>query len=145
MPTATNTNSAPSSASPTSSVKRSLSPDALDDVGEARLVDRHAPGAQAVDLLWKHVANDDVVAEVGEARPGDEAHVARSEDRDPAHVCWDFAFFSWLFAFFSGSSGWRPFAIAIIVSFESELSSVLTTQYELSPSRSTIMWSFGPW
>ena len=49
-------------------------------------MDRHPPGAQRVDPLGHDVADDDVVAELGEAGPGDEAHVAGSEDGDAAHV-----------------------------------------------------------
>ena len=47
---------------------------------EARLVDRHLPGPQPFDALRQDIANDDLVAEVGEARTGDEADVAGSED-----------------------------------------------------------------
>ena len=87
----------------------------------------HPAGLQRVDPLGNDVADDHVMAELGEAGPGDEAHIARSEDGDAAHVCCDFAL-ALPFAFFAGSRGCRPLAIAIIVSFDSESSSVLTTQ-----------------
>lgn len=40
--------------------------------------------------------------------------------------------------------GFKPLAMASIVSFESESSSVFTTQYVAFPRRNTTMWSFGP-
>ena len=87
---------------------------------EAGLVDRHLAGAQPLDPVGDDVADDDVVPELGEARAGDEADVARAEDSDPGHRAER--------TYLSFSIGRRPFAIAIIVSFESESSSVLTTQ-----------------
>ncbi len=52
----------------------------LEHVVEARLVDRHATGAQSVDLRGDDVADHDIVTELGEARTRDEADVARAED-----------------------------------------------------------------
>ena len=53
---------------------------ARDYVLEPGLVDRHLARAQALDALGDDVAEDDVMAEVGEARTGDEADVAGPED-----------------------------------------------------------------
>ena len=58
---------------------------AREHVVEPRLVDRHLAVAQPLDALGEDVADDDVVAEVGEARAGDEADVAGSEDSYPRH------------------------------------------------------------
>ena len=66
------------------------------------------------------VANDDVVTELGEARAGHETDVTRAEDCHSAHGGEP----TYLIDF----SGFRPFAIASIVSFESESRSVFTTQ-----------------
>jgi hypothetical protein len=48
-------------------------------------VDRHLAVLQRVDLLRDDIADDDVMAELGEARTGDEADVSGAEDRDPGH------------------------------------------------------------
>jgi hypothetical protein len=61
-------------------------PVALDHLVEAGLIDRHLAAAQPLDPLRDHVAQDHVVAEVGEACPGDEADVPGAEDRDPTHL-----------------------------------------------------------
>ena len=98
-------------------MKRRRSRVAREELVEPRLVDRHDARAQRVDLRLDDVANDDVVAELGEAGAGDEADVPRAEDRD-LHVL----------RRFTEPSGFRPLAIASIVSFESRSSSVLTTQ-----------------
>ena len=82
-------------------------------------MDRDDARPQRVDLRLDDVANDDVVAELREARAGDEADVPRAEDRD-LHV--DLA------SLFTEPSGFRPLAIASIVSFDSRSRSVLTTQ-----------------
>jgi hypothetical protein len=55
------------------------------------------------------------VTEVGQARAGHEPDVAGAENRDLRHAA-------------AYLSGLRPFAIANIVSFDSESSSVFTTQ-----------------
>ena len=81
-------------------------------------MDRHATLAQCIDLLRDDVAHDDLVPEVGEARAGDEADVPRAEDRD-LHAG---------YFLFTEPSGFRPLAIAIIVSFDSRSRSVLITQ-----------------
>ena len=81
-------------------------------------MDRDDACPQRVDLRLDDVANDDVVSELREARAGDEADVPRAEDRD-LHAA---------SALFTEPSGFRPLAIASIVSFESRSSSVLTTQ-----------------
>ena len=85
---------------------------------EARLEDRHLAAAKRVDLLRHDVADGDVVPELGEARAGYEADIAGAEDSDPRHGCLPYRL----------GSGFKPFAIAIIVSFESVSVSVLTTQ-----------------
>ena len=77
------------------------------------------PRVQALDPLGDDVADDHVVAAVGEAGAGDEADPAGAEDAERG---------------FSRSAklylciGRRPLAISSIVSFESESSSVFTTQ-----------------
>ena len=83
-------------------------------------MERHLAGAERLDLLGDDVADHDLVAELGEAGAGDEADVAGAEDPDPAHRRCD--------VYFAAVRGLRPFAIASIVSFESESSSVFTTQ-----------------
>ena len=45
-------------------------------------MDRDDTRPQRVDLRLDDVANDDLVAELREARAGDEADVPRAEDRD---------------------------------------------------------------
>ena len=90
----------------------------LQEIGKPLLVDRHPAAAKRVDLLGDDVADDDVVPQVGEAGTGDEADVAGAEDcdlhgRNLAPGARD---------------GLRPFAIAIIVSFDIRSRSVLTTQ-----------------
>ena len=52
---------------------------------EPRLEERHLPGAQRIDPLGDDVADDDVVAELGEAGPADEAGVPGAEECDPCH------------------------------------------------------------
>ena len=89
---------------------------ALEDVVQARLVDRDLARAQALDPLGNDVADHDLVTEIGEARPRDEADVSRAEHAD---LCHGPAYFP---------SGWRPLAIASIVSFDSSSRRVFTTQ-----------------
>ena len=110
----------PATASSIESVKvrRSLVPG--DQLLEPRLEERHLPGAQRLDPLGDDVADDDVVAELGEAGPADEAGVPGAEECDPCHRRRRLAA--------SPSSGRSPLAIAIIVSFEMLSSSELTTQ-----------------
>ncbi len=78
-------------------------------------MDRNLASAKRVDLLRDDVADDDVVPELGEAGARDEPDVAGAEDRD-TH------------GYLPLASGFRPLAIASIVSFERRSSSVLTTQ-----------------
>ena len=92
---------------------------ALEQLGHVGLVERHLAGAERRDLLGHDVANDDVVAEVGEADPRDEADPAGAEDAHRSHRAG---------LYLACRSGLRPVAIASIVSFESESSSVFTTQ-----------------
>ena len=92
----------------------------LQQLVETRLVDRHLAAAECVDSVGEDVADDDLVAEVGEARAGDEADVAGAEDSHPAHGGGAYPL--------TLETGRRPFAIAIIVSFDSRSRSVLTTQ-----------------
>ena len=56
---------------------------ASEELLEAGLVDRHTARAELLDPLRKDVTDDDLVAQVGEARAGDEADVAGAEDRNP--------------------------------------------------------------
>src|SRR5204863_10052640 len=58
---------------------------ALENLVEAWLVDRHLARLQRLDALGQDVAHDDLVAEIREARAGDEADIAGPEDRDPCH------------------------------------------------------------
>ena len=83
MPTATKRNSAPATASPTSSVKVSRSRVPREQLLQARLVDRDLAGAKPLDPLGEDVAHHDVVTELCEARAGDETDVAGAEDSDP--------------------------------------------------------------
>ena len=87
---------------------------------EPRLEDRHLAGAQLLDPFGQHVAHDDLVAEIGEARARHQPDVTRAEDADLAHANEP--------TYLIEESGLRPFAIASMVSFESESRSVLTTQ-----------------
>ena len=104
-------------------------------------------GAQPVDPLGDDVAHDDLVPEIGEHAP--ETSPTYPAPKTAIRVtggaylppC---AFFACCLGCFLGFSGCRPFAIAIIVSFESESSSVFTTQYVAPSLRRTIMWSFWP-
>ena len=99
----------------------SRSPVSLEQLLETRLVERHAPGLQRLDALRKDVADDDLVTELGQAGARDEADPAGAEDPDCRHFV----------ARQPGAYrpiGRRPLAIASIVSFESESSSVFTTQ-----------------
>ena len=54
----------------------------LDQLREAGLVERDAPGAQLLDLLGHDVADDDPMAELGEARTRDEADPPGPEDAE---------------------------------------------------------------
>ena len=104
-------------------------------LAEARLEEGHLALLQPLDLLRDDVADRHFVTELREARGRDEADPARAEDsqRLPA-----------LRIHASYLRGRSPRAIAIIVSFESALSSVLTTQYVAPFSFSTIMWRSDP-
>jgi hypothetical protein len=53
---------------------------AIDDLVEARLVDRDLSLLQSLDFLFVDVDADDIVAEVGEARAGNQADVACADD-----------------------------------------------------------------
>ncbi len=88
----------------------------LQELVEPGLEDRHLAGAEPLDPGLDDVAHDDVVPQLGEAGAGDEADVAGAEDCDSAH------------GRVILSSGFRPLAIASIVSLESVSSSELTTQ-----------------
>jgi hypothetical protein len=48
-------------------------------------VERNRAALQRLDLFGNDVADDDFVAELGEARAGDETDPTRSEDADPGH------------------------------------------------------------
>ena len=91
---------------------------ALQQLLEARLVERHAARLQRLDPLRHDVADHDLVAELCEAGARDETDPAGPEDADFR---------------LHGRGAYRgrgrsPRAIASIVSFESESSSVFTTQ-----------------
>ena len=103
----------------------------LEEILEPGLEDRHLASAERLDPRGDHVPHGDAVAELGEACARHEPHVPRAEDGDaiapvghvgPQDSRWG------LYDFATCASGFRPFAIAIIVSFESRSSSVLTTQ-----------------
>ncbi len=55
----------------------------------SHLVERHLAELERLDLLRDDVADDNVVAELGEARPGDEADPAGAEDAYPGHCAAD--------------------------------------------------------
>ena len=78
------------------------------------------PCTKRFDPLRDDVPYDDLVAELGEAPACDEPDPARAEDPDCPRIC------------HAGGAyrrrGERPFAIASIVSFESESRIVLITQ-----------------
>ena len=78
------------------------------------------PAFSVLDLLGDDVAHDDGMASIGEARPGDQADPAGTEDaqRRLLHVA--LQIYLW--------NGRRPLAIASIVSFDIESRSVFTTQ-----------------
>ena len=113
---------------------------------ETRLVDRHLAASQRLDPLREDVADDDAVAEIGEAGTGDEPDVPGTETA----IRLGLGFLAarerrrLVAAQPVESEGLKPFAIAIIVSFESRSRSVFTTQYEASSVRSTTMCSRGP-
>ena len=87
------------------------------ELGEPRLEDRHAPGLELGDPLRHDVANDDLVAEVGEASCGHEADPASADDAE------------WFFhpQILVPPRGFKPFAIASIVSLDMRFRSVLVT------------------
>src|SRR6185295_19635938 len=55
---------------------------ARDDLAEARLVDRKLAARERRDLVRVLVDADDVMPEVGKARPADEADIAGADDCD---------------------------------------------------------------
>ncbi|ABA49950.1 hypothetical protein BURPS1710b_2989 [Burkholderia pseudomallei 1710b] len=55
---------------------------ARDDFLQTRLVNRHAAVVQDVDLAGIDVETEHVVADLGETRAGDEAHITRADDGD---------------------------------------------------------------
>ena len=69
------------------------------------------------DALRDDVADDDLVAQLGEGGRSDQADPARADDAERlgGHYC-------------GRPRGLRPLAMAIIVSFESRFRSVFTTQ-----------------
>ena len=58
----------------------------LEQLRHVRLVERHLAALQRLDLLRHHVANDHVVAELGEADARDEADPAGAEDAYRSHA-----------------------------------------------------------
>ena len=92
---------------------------ALEELGHILLVERDLTCPECRDLLGDDVANDDVVAELGEAHSRDKADPTGAEDANLAHG---------LGVYFPLVRGLRPLAIASMVSFDRSSSSVLTTQ-----------------
>ena len=132
-PRQTKTKSAPSTSRATSSVNRRRSRVAREQLLESRLVDRDLAARERLDPLGNDVPDDDLVAQLREARGSDEAYPAGADDRRSATS---------RPRLLSGS-GRNPFATASIVSFDSSSSRVLTTQY--TPlARRTTMCSFEP-
>src|SRR5262249_13145282 len=67
--------------------RQAFRPDVLPHEGlEPRLVDGHPPLAERVDLPGVGVDAEDLVAALGQAGAGDEAHVARADDADVPRV-----------------------------------------------------------
>ena len=100
-------------------------------------MERQPLGLERLDSLGKHVADDHLVTEVGEAATGDEPDPARTEDADLPRF------------HHAGEKPYRgrgasPFAIASIVSFESESRTEFTTQYVAPSLRRTTMCRCGP-
>ena len=82
-------------------------------------MERHAARLQRLDLLGHDVADDDLVAELGEAGARDEADPARTENADRSAFTGAGAYLG---------IGCSSRAIASIVSFDSSSFSVFTTQ-----------------
>ena len=77
------------------------------------------PAVEVGDAICDDVANHDLMPEVGEAGGGDEADPAGAENADRLTVRRSLQ---------PPRAAWRPFAIAIIVSFESSWRIVFETQ-----------------
>ena len=92
----------------------------LEKLLEAALEDRYLAAAQLLDPVGQHVSHDDLMAEIGEAGSRHEPHITRPKDPNLAHSNDP--------TYLIEESGLRPFAIASMVSFESESRSVLTIQ-----------------
>ena len=58
---------------------------ALEQLRDVALVERHLAAPERLDLLGHDVADDDLVPELGEAGPGDEADPAGAEDAYLSH------------------------------------------------------------
>ena len=100
-------------------------------------MERQPSRLQRRNPVGHDVAHDHVVPELREAAAGNEPDPARAEDAHRLrfrHADRE--------AYFG--SGCNPRAIASIVSFDSDSSTVLTTQYVAPFSRSTTMWRCGP-
>ena len=108
----------------------------LEHLGQIRLVKRHLTGAERLDPLRHHVADDHLVPELGEAAAGDEADPARAEDTDRSRFRHDREAYL--------GSGASPRAIASIVSLDSSSRIEFTTQYVAPSLRSTTMWRCAP-
>ena len=89
-----------------------------DELCETRLVDGHGAGVEVGDAICDDVANHDLIPEVGEAGGRHKADPAGAENADRLTDA----------AHFNPASGWRPFAIASIVSFDSSRRIVFETQ-----------------
>src|SRR5439155_13331279 len=106
----------------------------LEQLGQAGLVDGHAAVAKRLDPLRQDVADHDLVAQLRERAARDQTHPAGTEDPDLRHIS-AAAYLPYVR---------RPLAIASMVSFESESSSVFTTQYVAPFWRSTTTWRCEP-
>src|SRR5262249_18717490 len=101
---------------------------ALDQLAEARLVNRDLTARERLDLLGEDVAGDHRMADLGEAGGGDQANPADANDAD-RFLLWAHRFATppfFLFGFGIFTSAER--AIPIIWSFVSVLSRSFDTQ-----------------
>ena len=133
MPTHAKTIRAASKTAPASSVNRSRPRLLGDELAEAGLEDRNPARLEILDPLRDDVADDHVVAQVGEAGGGHEPDPARAQDADRGP-----------FAHLTAANGFKPLAMASIVSFESSRRSVFETQYTAPFSSNATIWSLEP-
>jgi hypothetical protein len=60
---------------------------ALEQLLEARFVDRHRPATQLLDLVSVLIGAGDVPAELGKTGSGDKADIARPDHADVHELC----------------------------------------------------------